>query len=91
MVHTLVADDGCELPDKLSPADGILRPYLPFRFSQLFGRGLEHVADTASVYLATQFLEIYHRRQKLGCGAHECSDDYSYATVVTWAAGLLVK
>lgn len=62
MVHTSVSDDVDEQPEQLALAYGILTPYLPVRFLKLFGRRLEHVADTSLVYLASQFLEINHKR-----------------------------
>ena len=62
MVHTLVTDDADKLPDEFASAHCILRPYLPVRCLQLFGRRLEHIADTSLVYLAFQFLEVNHKR-----------------------------
>ena len=62
MVHTPVADEGGKQLEKLALTYGFLTPYLPVRFLQLFGRWLEHIADTSFVYLAFKFLVVYHKR-----------------------------
>lgn len=68
MVHLFLPDDRHKQLDELALAYSILAPYLPVRLLQLLGCWLEHIADTSFVYLAFQFLEVYHKRNSLGCG-----------------------
>lgn len=62
MVHTFVMDNRGEFTEQLTLALRILTPYLPVRFLQLFGRWLEHIADTSLVYLTLQLPVINHSR-----------------------------